>query len=117
MQPDYSIEYMTNPFHHLRGLGYTSGEWEEWDTTPIHVTGGNRAVRYTKLEIEMPEWLDELVLEHPAPDGTPVAATVAESAKQQQERIRLHTAMKMQHPNNLFYRFVKWFRHEPASEF
>jgi len=81
LQPDYSIKYISNPFNHLRGLGYTYGEWEVWDITPKHVSGGNKAVRYTKLEIEMPQWLDQLAQEHPAPGSTPVAPSLVESSK------------------------------------
>lgn len=83
MQPDYSIKYIANPFNHLKGLGYTYGEWEVWDITPKHVSGGNKAVRYTKLEIEMPQWLDELAQEHPAPGSTPVAPSLNGTSKRE----------------------------------
>jgi len=56
---------MSNPFFHLKGLGFTTGIWEEWDTTPKYVTGGNKTVRYTKLEIEVPDWLEELTQKEP----------------------------------------------------
>lgn len=82
MQPDYSISYMSNPFFHLKGLGFTSGVWEEWEITPKHVTGGNKTVRYTKLEIEVPDWLEQLT-QPEASTGSypPPSKTVEQPAK------------------------------------
>ncbi len=81
LQTDYSIKYISNPFYHLKGLGFSYGDWEVLETTPRRLTGGIKTVRYTKLEIEMPDWLDELAQKHPAPDTTPVAKSVALPAK------------------------------------
>lgn len=92
MQQDYSITYMSNPFFHLKGLGFTTGVWEELDTTPKHVTGGYKTVRYTKLEIEIPEWLEELTQEKPAGVSyPPPTKTATQQADQPEPSIRKGT--------------------------
>ncbi len=77
MQPEYSVSYFSNPYNHIEDRGPTGGEWEEWDITKPLTTGGNKTVRYTKLEIEMPNWLDQLAHEHPAPGSPPIVAASA----------------------------------------
>ncbi len=81
MHQDYSVKYIADPRNHIRNLGPTGGAWEELDLSQHRLTGGSSNVRYTKLEIEMPGWLDDLVEEYPSPEGPPVAVTSAEPAK------------------------------------
>jgi hypothetical protein len=109
LQPDYSIKYISNPFNHLRGLGYTYGEWEVWDITPKHLSGGNKAVRYTKLEIEMPQWLDQLAQEHPAPGSTPVAPSLVEASRVRPAPVQIPSKTVNKEPRGLLAKFGNLF--------
>ena len=109
VQPDYSIKYISNPLNHLRGLGYTYGEWVDWDITPKHISGGNKAVRYTKLEIEMPQWLDQLAQEHPAPGATPVAPAMLQASKAPATLVQVSAKAAVKENRGLWAKFGSLF--------
>ncbi|HEX2915434.1 MAG TPA: hypothetical protein VH186_32040 [Chloroflexia bacterium] len=64
MEPDYSVSYIANPFNQLKANDTKEKDWQEWDLAPRAKDKTSQPVRYSRLEIEMPNWLDDLIDTH-----------------------------------------------------